>query len=193
MKFTICQRCLTSRTGDVVGQPCQTQGCGGTIEQQPEFSTLVDVLPEPMSCPRRSESPLANRTFPGPDHWQKFKSNGDRTCSYCGSLHFDDFVRLVRVAAGAPLEADYRSTVSIEPSDKGYKVYVNQPGVRNAHEGGIKFYMQHVPRTADDKIDVTPEQNMEYAESVRRSRIRFDRYLHGARRMNDATTSGKPN
>jgi hypothetical protein len=86
-------------------------------------------------------------------------------------------LRLVRQAATTPEDADYSSSVSIEPSDKSYKVYVHQPGVRNAHEGGIKFYMMHVPRGEDGKIAVTEEQQAEYAEAVRRSRKRFDRYL----------------
>jgi hypothetical protein len=86
-------------------------------------------------------------------------------------------LRLVCVAATAPEDADYNSVPFIEPSDKSYKVYVHQPGVRNAHEGGIKFYMQHVPRGEDGKIAVTADQQAEYAKAVKLSGRRFDRYL----------------
>lgn len=168
-----CKKCLISRTGDVLGAPCGTQGCDGVIEEQPAFSTLVDTLPEPFYCLRRSEGAIT----PGPDHWQKFKSNGDRTCSFCGSLHWEDMLRLVHEAAIAPEDADYNTTVEIEPSDKSYKIYVHQPGVRNAHEGGIKFYMMHVPQDGKGKIIVTDEQQAEYSKAVKASRKRFNLYL----------------
>ncbi|CAN5951045.1 unnamed protein product [Sphagnum jensenii] len=100
----------------------------------------------------------------GPDHWQKFKSNGQRVCSYCGSLHPEDMFALVKQSAEAPADGDYRKTVIIEPSDKKYKVYVHQPDVRNAGEGGIKFYMQHLPRK-NGQIDVSDERQEEYAEA----------------------------
>jgi hypothetical protein len=148
------------------------------IEEVPAFSTLVDELPEEFYCHRREESPTSSRMFPNHDHWNKFKSNGDRVCSYCGSLHWEDMLRLVHEAAIAPDDADYRSTVEIDPSDKSYKVYVHQPGVRNAMEGGIKFYMQHVPRDDNGKIIVTEEQNADYSKAVRLSRERFNRYMN---------------
>ncbi len=184
----ICQKCLTSRTGDVVGQPCKTTGCGGIIEEDPVFSTLVDELPEPMTCGRRYSADGV-----GQDRWQRFKSNGDRVCSYCGSLHFDDFARFVKEAAEAPADAPYGIGPEIEPSDKGYKVYVTRKSVRNASEGGIKFYMQHVPLTETGSLAVTEEQNRQYAEAVRRSRARFDRYLYGIRSMHDAKSTGQSN
>jgi hypothetical protein len=180
-KDLICQKCLTSRTGDVLGEPCRTPGCDGVMEESPVFSTLVDDLPEPMMCGRRGESPLANRIYPGPDHWQKFKSNGNRVCSYCGSLHPDDLFVLVRECANAPADAAYNSVPEIEPSDKGYKIYVNQPGVRNAMEGGIKFYTHHLPRDSEGKLRVTAEQEDEYARAVRATKARFEQYLTGIR------------
>jgi len=147
------------------------------IEEEPEFSTLVDVEPEEFMCPRRVEN-MGLSITKGPDHWQKFKSNGQRVCSYCGSLHPEDMFALVKQSAESPADGDYRKTVIIEPSDKKYKVYVHQPDVRNASEGGIKFYMQHLPRK-DGKIDVTDEQQAEYAEAVARSESRFHLYLKG--------------
>lgn len=171
-----CVKCLTSRTGDVLGEKCRTLNCDGVIELRPTFASLVDVLPEPMRCPRRDEQG-GGLNFPGPDHWQKFKAIDNRVCSYCGSLHPDDMFRLVKVSAEASPDAEYHSVVEIEPSAKDYKTYVHQPGVRNAHEGAIKFYMQHLPRTADDKLDVTDEQQAEYGRAVRSTRQRRNRMM----------------
>jgi hypothetical protein len=58
-------------------------------------------------CPRQAESGRAD----APEaFWDE-----DRTCSYCGSLHPDDF--LDAVAAGAP----------VGPTDKSYKAYIDLP------------------------------------------------------------------
>lgn len=178
-----CKKCLSSQTGDVLGQPCRTPGCDGVIEEMPAFATLVDELPEPMTCGRRFDyyapgMPAPHNREEGQDRWQRFKSNGNRVCSYCGSLHPEDMFALVRDCANAPTDAAYGSVVEIEPSTKNYKVYVHQPGVRNAMEGGIEFYMQHVPRGEDGKIAVTAEQSAEYSRAVRASKVRFERILH---------------
>lgn len=171
-----CKKCLTSGYGDKpdeLGAPCQTPGCDGVIERQPEFKELVDELPEPMRCGRRDDL-FSRGVSGGPDHWERFKSNGNRVCSYCGSLHPDDLFALVKASAEAPEDAEFGSVVEIDPSDKSYKIYVQQPGVRNAHEGGIKFYTHHLPRNADGSLAVTPEQNSEYARAVANSQKRFE-------------------
>lgn len=67
-----------------------------------------------MVCPRRWLPALDE---PKPDAWRE-----DQTCSYCGSMHPDEFLR--RVEAGE----------EITPTDKNYKAYT----VRTA-----KFYFQH--------------------------------------------------
>jgi|SRR5579871_5547015 len=81
--------------------------------------------------------------FNGEATWRD-EPDGTRTCSYCGSLHPDDFLDIMQhYAAG---EEGYRfSTTS-----KGYKAYGNRPGVRNAGDGGIKFYTAHLP---DDRTE----------------------------------------
>jgi hypothetical protein len=173
-----CKKCLTGRSEDKLGDPCKTRGCDGVVEEVPDFATLVDVLPEPMTCPRRMSDPGPFKILAGPDHWQKFKAaHGNRVCSYCGSLHPDDFLALVKLCAEAGEEVEYSAAVQIEPSDKGYKIYVHQPGVRNAHEGGIKFYTPHLPRDAAGKIAVTREQEVEYDRAVKATHARFDRYM----------------
>jgi hypothetical protein len=136
-----------------------------------------------MTCGRRFDLyagviPAHGDRREGQDRWQRFKSNGDRVCSYCGSLHPDDMFELVRQSATVPEDADVHSVVEIKPSDKGYKTYVHRPGIRNAHEGGIKFYHQHLPKNPDGTLAVTQVQQDEYAEAVRRSRVRFERMLY---------------
>ena len=67
-----------------------------------------------MMCPRRQESPLPTR-FPGPDTYRE----EDDTCSYCGCLNPATFME--RLEAG---------TVALGPTDKDYKVYVeNREGL----------------------------------------------------------------
>ena len=169
----ICQKCLSSRTGDVLGANCRTAGCDGVLEEEPAFSTLVDELLEGYLCPRRIEVQDRIGT-PAHDHWLKFKAaHGNRVCSFCGSLHPDDFLALVKASAEAQADASYETSVQIEPSDKSYKLYVHQPGVRNAHEGGIKFYTMHLPRNADKTFAITDVQHKEYVLAVKRSTARF--------------------
>lgn len=54
-------------------------------------------------------------------------------------MHHDDWERL----ANACLNPE--SGVEFEQTTKDYKFYVWQPGIRNASEGGIKFYTHHIP------------------------------------------------
>lgn len=70
-----------------------------------------------------------------PDTWD-WGPDDNRTCSYCGSIHPEDFVKVARRALG-----DER--YEIEGTMKSYKYYIRQPGVRNASEGAIKFYTMH--------------------------------------------------
>lgn len=164
-----CRICLIFRSGDVLGAACRTPECAGVIEEAPTFASLVDVLPEPMTCGRRGDG------NDGQDRWQQFKALPNRVCSYCGSLHPDDMFRLVAESANAAPDVPYGSAVEIEPSDKSYKIYVRQPGVRNAHEGGIKFYTHHLPRDDDGELAVSSERQVEYAAAVTASRGRFKR------------------
>jgi len=86
-------------------------------------------------CASRQQGPS---NFPGPDRWRT-EPNGDRTCSYCGSLHPDDFAAILEgYSKGEP---GFR----FGTTDKAYKRYGNRPGVQNAGHGGIKFYTWHLP------------------------------------------------
>lgn len=92
------------------------------------------------TCPRRAEdgtdttdSPF---TFAGPnrDTWDVREPGGLRKCSYCGSVHPDDFI--ARLKAGDELG----------PTDKNYKAYLEYS------VGFNKFYYQHL----------SPEQRTEF-------------------------------
>lgn len=82
-------------------------------------------------CPRRTSAKSGES-----DHWQTV--GADRVCSYCGSMHPDEFISWCEDA----IKVD--SKVSIDSTDKPYKVYIHRPGVSNASEGAIKFYLPHL-------------------------------------------------
>ena len=173
-----CPKCLCGRSEyKQTGEKCLTPGCDGVVAEPPAFSTLVDTLPEPQTCGRRMRDFGSWERVEGLDRWEQFKSNGDRVCSFCGSLHPDDFMRLVKECAEAPDDAVYGTVPEIEPSDKGYKIYVHRSGVRNAHEGGIKFYTQHLPRDAEGNLAVTEAQQDDYRRAQRATARRFDVHL----------------
>lgn len=70
-----------------------------------------------MKCPRRIEGPFK---LPNEDSWRK-----DDTCSYCGSLNPDTL--MLRLESG---------DVELTPTDKSYKVYVD-------NLGGDKFWQSY--------------------------------------------------
>jgi len=73
-----------------------------------------------MRCPRRAEIGAPPPPgWPTTDTWRH-----DQTCSYCGSLHPDEFIR--RLAAGE----------TIGTTTKTYKAYLDNPRA--------KFYYQHL-------------------------------------------------
>lgn len=93
-------------------------------------------------CGRRAESWQGQASSFGgnkllPDSWNR-GPDGNRTCSYCGSIHAEDLMAICRMTL-----VDDR--YGVEGTTKSYKAYIRQPGVRNAGEGAIKFYMAHAP------------------------------------------------
>lgn len=112
-------------------------------------------------CGRRDDVFGVNlKDGPAPDRWN-YRPDGNRTCSYCGSIHPDDLMAICRKI---PTDDRY----AVEPTDKSYKVYVRIPGVRNASEGAIKFYKQHAPAAP------TEEEKQLFAEAIRISDRRYD-------------------
>lgn len=95
-------------------------------------------------CASRDQTPV-RPGMPESDHW-RVMPDGTRTCSFCGSLHEDDFIDILQhYVAG---DEGY----SFSTTSKGYKWYAQRPNVRNASEGGIKFYNWHVDRSDEGAL-----------------------------------------
>lgn len=112
------------------------------------------------TCPRRIEQGRADPTSPlvgsgeGLDDWASRRGliGQARGCTYCGSMHPDDFMQAVRDGK------------EIGPTDKSYKVYVDQMTG--------KFYLQHL----------TEEQRQEFIElhNSRQMRVGYPGYFYVA-------------
>jgi len=89
-------------------------------------------------CPRRVAEGRDNPVFrQTEDHWRDEGGNL-RTCSYDGSLHPDDFLRLVR------------EHTEVGPTDKSYKFYVH---AADEHvRGAGKFYTHHLSKEQGDEF-----------------------------------------
>lgn len=93
-------------------------------------------------CPSRIQDGRIEHEKENPDYWRVL-ANGDKTCSYCGSLHVDSVLKIVR---------EYGVSV-IEPTDKQYKWYISRSNVTNAGQGGIKYYRYHDTPEFIDEIN----------------------------------------
>lgn len=92
------------------------------------------INPNEHMCPLRAGDFMSGR-FPGPDRWDK--RGNDRVCSYCGSMHPDEFLECVKKAA------DGVDGVELDVADRRHKIYIHRPGITNADGGAIKFYIAH--------------------------------------------------
>jgi hypothetical protein len=92
-----------------------------------------------VKCPR-----LIGTRFEDEDQCWNVLPNGDKTCSGCGSYHPKEWIDWLDKATDPSTEDRLTTT------DKGYKMYVEKPGVRNASEGAIKVYLQHVKQYAEE-------------------------------------------
>jgi hypothetical protein len=97
---------------------------------------------EAQTCPRRVTEIGPWKQDPNLDHWQKV--GNDRVCSFCGSLHPDEFETFLHQYL-----ADKTGEIHLETTDKPYKVYARRPGIANAGEGAIKFFKWHVSDDPD--------------------------------------------
>ena len=89
-----------------------------------------------MPCPRRGELGVMSQAT---DKWRD-----DKTCSYCGSLHPDEFFRLVEAGE------------EVTPTDKNYKAYVS-----GSTSPSGKFYFQHLNEQEKQKfVDLLNQKKM---------------------------------
>jgi len=116
-------------------------------------------------CSQRDQMGAFNRNdSKAPDTWDR-GPDGFRTCSYCGSIHFDDLMEICdRTLQGI-------EGYGVEATDKDYKLYVKQPGVRNAGEGAIKYYKNHSPKHISE-----PEHEM-FRNALKKTHERFEAML----------------
>lgn len=82
-------------------------------------------MTEDFKCPRRDPSFDKVSKLPLTDRWVQV--DGMRCCSYCGSLHPDDFMSAIEAGE------------EVVPTDKNYKAYLKTSGF-----GQRKFYYPHL-------------------------------------------------
>jgi hypothetical protein len=108
--------------------------------------------PWPQTCPRRGGEIGPWERGENLDTWdireQMHKGLQARHCSFCGSLHPDDFMRLVKEGW------------QIGATDKSYKAYLGSPEGRSQE---TKFYFQHL----------SVEQRREFVDLYNAKAIRF--------------------
>ncbi len=95
-------------------------------------------------CPRVEEATMTFQQEAGHRAtWDKIGE--DRVCSYCGSLHPDDLIKICDLVINSEGKDG-----EVEMSTKGYKIYAKRAIVTNASIGGIKFYVQHLREREND-------------------------------------------
>ncbi len=121
---------------------------------------------EVQTCPSRMDQWGPWEQKENLDTWEY--TGADRTCSFCGSIHPDDFEAFLNRVIN---EDDDRCRIEI--SDKPYKIYLDRPEISNAGEGAIKFYKWHIP---DDPEYVT-RVNKLFIKAQDVSRERFEKMM----------------
>lgn len=126
------------------------------------------LVKKTFNCPERNTNPIYAYNKPNRkgfnDYWDKRK-NGDRCCSYCGSLHPDDVIDIL--TCGNPFY--------LETSTKSYKIYVSREGVQNAGDGGIKYYRWHDNEGFIDRAIKAEKANKHNNLSIRFKRHEYDK------------------
>lgn len=95
---------------------------------------------EKQVCPSRSQNSGPWNYGDGEDYWEI--RGEDKCCSYCGSLHPDRVIELVKE----------QGWEIVEFTTKRYKCYVNRKNIPNASFGGIKYYRWHDTKELLDEI-----------------------------------------
>ena len=100
------------------------------------------------------------------DTWESLP-NGDRVCSFCGSMHPDDLIALF------PEAIDPNSTTRVELSTKQYKLYIQRDTVSNALMGAIKFYRFHEATIEDPDLHIT-----QLRMAITASQKKFEQFMN---------------
>ncbi len=103
------------------------------------------------------------------DEWRQH--GGDRSCSFCGSMHWSDFLSWCSRAA----EPD--SDVEIDLGKPG-KFYIHRKGVPNASVAPIKFYSCHLPTP----FEPTPEEDAIIRKALEVSQVRIRAHVESLMR-----------
>lgn len=136
---------------------------------------------EKQTCPRRMDDYGPWERKENLDYWD-IEKNGDRTCSFCGSLHPSDFEKCIELCLSDVEKCQ------IDPSYKGYKIYVRRPEIHNAGDGGIKFYTQHCRGLSKKHCEeIQPQLN----KAIRLSKQRWESYIKKRRQdsINEANSA----
>lgn len=116
------------------------------------------------TCPgRRQEGPW-DASAACVDRWEW--RGDDRVCSFCGSLHPNDFESLLwRVL--------YDEQVLIFPADHANKIYLQRPEVSDASQGALKYKKWH-NLSAEWVARINPRFHEALEISLQRFQRRFD-------------------
>lgn len=101
-------------------------------------------------CPRSLETGGGPNSVMKPGFDGRMVWRGDLTCSWCGSLHPKLF-----------MERLHEQTIKLIPTDKNYKVYVENHGGEPFVGVRPKFYFQHLDdRQKNDFVDLLNAQKV---------------------------------
>lgn len=109
-----------------------------------------NILQARHNCPLAISDAGENRySKDGKSGW-RVEPNGDYSCDYCGSLHPEQFVSFLDTVITDPNIA-----IRCELNDRREKVYIERPGIKNAGDGAIKFYLLHLKQyCVDNNIEL---------------------------------------
>ncbi len=123
-----------------------------------------EVVESGVTCPRRVREPGPWEHEEGLDNWEK--RGPDRCCSFCGGIHPQDFLALMRQAA------DPESDVRIEQATGKSKWYITRKEVPTGAEGGMKTYGVHLVNT-----EWTDEIQAVLPKATILSKEKFEKYF----------------
>jgi hypothetical protein len=109
------------------GEYREAAGCTAALNARP-YGELGALPVDGQACPLRSASPQFQQ---GPwDTWQlRVGPDGPRFCSFCGSIHRDDFLALL----------ENERLESLELNDRRNKIYIRRRG-----KGLVKLKTAHL-------------------------------------------------